>query len=175
MLFKINVLPIIRGHLSTLTDAAGRPLSSDYVFFFGYPIGCGLWLFIFAGTIDKDILAIMASGLSIFGGLLFNVLLLVCDVLAREQQHKIDPIKIELIRQLNWNVSYAILLALTTLIFLFLQLFTYPAVLINGILSAAAYSCLIQFILTLLMILKRVHTYVTGELMKEADAETGQT
>jgi hypothetical protein len=168
MIGKINVSQIITDHVCTLTDQNTKKTSkSDCVLFFGLPILIAAVLVGLKLVFGKAISGVLITSLAIFAGLLFNLLLLIFDIAnkPRPAQAPLSPIKIQLLREIYNNIAYAILIALLTIV---LSLIHFGLVALNLKPEAYAtafsiYACTGNFVLTLLMVLKRMHKLLREE------------
>ncbi len=87
MIDKINISRIVKDHLATLKDyATGRYRLSDFVLFFGVPLIVAGLLTYFRGIMSEGTALILATSLSLFAALLFNLLLLVYDNVRKEER-----------------------------------------------------------------------------------------
>lgn len=167
---KINIFRIIRDHLSTLRNyQTKRQRPGDILLFFVLPgILCAALMY-FDRRIGSSARTILSTGLAIFAGLLFNLLLLVADVAVRVESddkrssHRLARIELVVLYELQANVAFAILLSLLALVSLIsLELFeTWEQ---RWILEAPIYYFSIVLFLTLLMVLKRAHAIMTKEV-----------
>jgi hypothetical protein len=168
---KINVTAIIRDHYATLVESGGqagespRASAADYGLFLGLPvIGTGLLIFFCVRLSDTAVIA-MITALSIFGGLLFNLLVLIAGLADRKEPATGAADPRPLLREVYANIAYALLVSLVTLI----PLCVYAIV--SGptarlVATALAYALIGHFLLTLLMILKRMHALLTDALRR---------
>jgi len=167
MLSKIDTTKIIRDHIATLRDdATGKGMLSDYVLFFGTPLIPAIVLtFPIRLVLDLGAITVLVTSLSIFAALLFNLLLLIYDVVTKEERQIEDAphSKAEFLRQIYSNVSFSILVSIMAVIVLLLSYFVSLESNFRLFLNAAAIYLLALFLLTLLMVLKRVHILLSKE------------
>ena len=84
MLNKINVLPIIKDHLNTLRDNRTQKVSiTDLFMFFAVPAVAAAALVWRDFSVDSDVRNVIGLSMAVFVGLLFNVLLVIYDVVSR--------------------------------------------------------------------------------------------
>ncbi len=170
---KLNVLKIISDHVNTLRNFdTGRYSPVDFSTFFVLPaLLSGILLWVFKIGLSPDIVNVLITSLSIFAALLFNLLLLIYDIV-RDPQKITDPsgIKGKYLRQIYANVSFCILISLIGVIVLLLAFFDLRGVSIGTVVSPITvlitfivYYLGALFILTLLMVLKRVHILLSKE------------
>lgn len=152
---KINIICIISDHIDTLVDeGSGSVSKTDYITFFAVPLACGIGGYFLSVPIDKDIAAGAISALSIFAGLLINVLVLIYTIKSGNSHDEKTAIEVKFLRQIFANLSFAILIAVATTIVLVLI----PAAQsFAKILTSVAVAFSANFVLTLLMALKRLH------------------
>jgi hypothetical protein len=160
---KINIIPIVLGHIRTLrNNATGKVSAADVCLFFGLPLlfaGFGLhskW------TLSVGALNSVLAAFSIFAGLLFNLLVLVYTFSTdTAQPNALAKVRGTVIRELHDNISYAVLIAILIVI---VALTTIARLEVVQAKSAGPYASFIvfyftvNFAFTLLMILKRIHT-----------------
>lgn len=160
---KINVLSIVGRHLRSLSDGRGRLLWTDLVTFYGFPLVAGALFYIFGWCISREALGLSITVFSVFAALLLSVQVTLYSVSLRPLSEPSDPKKISafkeqkssrdaLIRELNDNISYAILLSV---IFITLLLICYIGEWFDMLASAGIIALYVHFFLTLLMIVKR--------------------
>lgn len=172
MLAKINFLQIIRDHLLTLRQYQGdEKLSRGDIFLFfalpgflaiGFYWGLGL-------SLDSDLVSILITSLSIFAALLFNLLILVYDIITRRKNSPQQPSKrvMQFLREIYANVSYSILVSVLAVVVLLGGLFKSLPDWVISCINILSYYLVTHFVLTLLMILKRVHVLLAVDIGKE--------
>jgi hypothetical protein len=176
MIDKINIKKIVRKHFATFQDErTGKKDVLDYIFFIFLPLLISVIFAIKFQNINS-LANILIISLSIFTGLLFNLLLLTYDLVKRNDNKIIglrkeelktkedDDLKIKgrLLKQIFNNISYSILISLFAVLILFLSLL-WDNYYYNVILSFAIYFLTINFFLTMLMVLKRTHNLLSSE------------
>lgn len=160
ILNKVNVFNVVKKHLKTLKNTnTGKSDFDDYLTFLIIPLviaGILLWR---NSLIEPNLVSIIITALSIFVGLFFNVIILIFDMTRRD---KVKEIKIEILRQLQANISYVILLSLITIIVILFTYFenTIVSIIANGI----SYFLLIHLIMTILMVIKRTFRLLEEEI-----------
>lgn len=161
---KANILPLIRDHLRTMTDArTGKLLWWDLVLFYGVPVALTLPCIKFHWTIS-GVDNILAS-LALMAGLLFNLLILLFDtaVRIRDDKSEFAQHRRHLIGEMQANVSYA--LAVSILASTILGATSLAGVSKVGLpLSAISIFLLSHFVLLLALILRRVRAIFLHEL-----------
>ncbi|MEZ4713139.1 MAG: hypothetical protein R3A44_38475 [Caldilineaceae bacterium] len=168
MLTKLNIWSIISDHFQTLKKYKGKGYSkSDILAFYGLPILVAS-LLIFWFSVSDEVANALITSLSVFAGLLLNLLLLVFDTL-RKEEAKEDKVRQQVLKETYSNISYAILISLLCIILLVGFAIwdggfsgTWVTVL-KIVASWIVYFLTINFLLTLLMILKRVHILMSLE------------
>jgi len=166
---KINVGTIVAGHLATLRDYGTQRRSAVDVFvFFIVPVvlaGLTVWSGVHVRATAVN--ALLAA-FSIFVGLLFNVLIMVLTFLQTTQGSPDDRslvIRKQLLREITANLSFAILVALMLVAVAIISLVRTEND--NDPIHAPEAFVLIAgsatFVLTLLMILRRMYALLLNE------------
>jgi len=168
MIGKIDVRQIIKDHVRTLTDENTKRTSrGDCILFFGLPILAAVALIAPKLIFGKTMGTVLITALAIFAGLLFNLLLLIFDIgnKPRPKEEKLSPIKIRFLREIYSNIAYAILTALVTIVLLLIHigLVALQFTLVMYVTAFLVYILTGNFVLTLLMVLKRVHKLLAEE------------
>ena len=165
MLKKINISQIIRNHFATLQNANTKKAEfDDYLTFFIIPVAVSSTLLYFKFYLKTDAINIIISTLSILVGLLFNVVVLIFDIIKRD---KSNQIKNTVLRQILSNIAYTILLSIVAII---MTLFTYIDNYVTQIIfNAIVYFLLTNFVMTVLMILKRMFHLFHKEIEDEIE------
>lgn len=172
---KINIFDIIEAHISTLKnynkvleynkdpDNKNRFYvynKWDFVIFFVLPLILGIFFVYFDLLPIKEILTVLVTSLSVFTALLFNLLLLAFDIMRKPTTNPTRKIFLE---EIYANVSFCILIAITTISMSVLSIIFLGNCIIYHILSFFVYYFSILFILTLLMVLKRIYALISTE------------
>lgn len=165
MLSKVNVVDILTDHLDTLRrygdEDEGVP-RGDLVLFVGVPVAVSAAM-LFAGlVVSKGVVSVLFTGIAVFAGLLFNLLLLSHTIIRQTVENPRWNEEVALIREIYANVSYSILISILILGVLLLRFISNNAVHVY-IVSAITYVLVVNFLLTLLMVLKRIHTILKCE------------
>lgn len=179
---KINVIGIVAGHLQTLKAVGNNKLSyQDFFTFFFLPAlaaAFGCW---FDFKLSDELTSLLVNFGAIFTALLLSVLVLVYDQGAKLQEKvengiagPIIKVKQALLEELYFNICYSIVLSIT-LVFLCLvekvsRGHLQPLVVkiwqldINfdvWLFSPLVVFLTLHLLLTILMIVKRMHTLLT--------------
>lgn len=167
MLEKINIICIIKDHVNTLkNDNSNKADFKDYLLFLMIPIWVPFLLIgVFNLYMSKDFINILITILSIFVGLLLNVMVVIFDIIKKYEKDA----KFRLIKESYSNISFAILLSIVTIIPLVICYTENPknSVLIKVLLIASnglSYYLLTLFFITLLMIVRRIHIILSDEI-----------
>lgn len=166
MLDKINVSKIVLDHVSTLTDySTGEYRAADFLLFFGMPVAIAGLLVYFYGNLRPNLITIVATSLSIFAALLFNLLLLVYDAMGKSEGliGVANGLRRRFLREVFSNISFAILVAIGAIISVLTLVLVSGTALASYVFSAVIYYLVTLFLLTLLMLLKRVHVLLHYE------------
>jgi len=182
---KLSPVLIIRGQVETLRDAnTDKIRSTDIVSFYVIPIAVSAVIVIgFRCPLDGNTLNIIATSLSIFGALLFNLLMLLIDRARRVKEtpdHSDEAAKRNvLIREMYMNISYSVLVCVTSVAVVVakvLLMARFPeseftkkgepvAVLFAFRFCDLIILCLvIHFLAVMLMVLKRTHLLFKQEM-----------
>ena len=164
---KINVSQIIADHFHTLRDITAEKTSVwDVLLFFGLPFLAAVLILFGLGThIDRAASNILITSLSVFSGLLLNLLLLIYDLVAREEQeagaNQKPGHRVLLLREIFANISYSILVSVFCVAILLIAYLDIGTGFFLKFFSFSVYFLVIQFLLTMFMVLKRVHVLLS--------------
>ncbi len=159
---KINILSVVCSHLDTLKGKNGGFFWDGVVFYFA-PLAVGAFTAYMRWEVPEKALELSISVFSIFAALLLSVQVAMYSVSLRDLSPPEDVKKIKhfedlkavrnnLIKELNSNISYLILLSVVTVTSTLL-LFFLKSPRIYG--SSVAIFLYLHFFLTLLMVIKR--------------------
>lgn len=178
MIEKINPYSIALEHILTLkSNKTGNFSLSNIVLFFIFPLFLALPIAIrFKPT--ESLVDILVTSLSVFAALLFNLLLLTLDAIKKAKEtistlkKAEEPIQsnervLLLMKQTYFNISYAVLISLisiTIILSAYILELEFGS-LIQQVFWTINYFLIINFILTMAMILKRMHIILI-EMMK---------
>jgi hypothetical protein len=157
---KINVSKIVKNHLATLVnDNSRKPDFGDWLTFLIIPIIFASLLVGFGILLSDRANNIVITTLSILVGLLFNVIVIIFDIIKRDNSQKL---KNELLTQLLTNISYTIFISLVIIGLTVLTFFDncYLMIVSNWL----VFFFLFHFFLTVLMVLKRVYILFLNEM-----------
>ena len=168
MFAKISVFRIIQDHLSTLrvyrgSNAEKSPVSRGDIFlFYVVPIFIAA-TFYFLGnlTLNSEVISILITSLSVFAALLFNLLILIYDIITKREHSKR---MMEFLKEIYANVSYSVLVSVLSVVLLLGGLFHISAEWAVAGINLASFYLVTHFILTLFMILKRTHALLAAEM-----------
>jgi hypothetical protein len=167
MLDKIDVRDILKDHCRTMVlYDSGKTSIEDILLFFCLPIlisVAALWLGI---LLTDPAVNVLITAISILGGLLFNLLVLIYTVAERFAPPTGKKDAQQFLREVYSNIAYAILMCILCLIPL-IGLVINERPHIELILNAIAIALCVHLTLTLLMILKRLHTLLSLELKRQ--------
>lgn len=166
---KIDVLPIVRDQWKTMVDSrTGKSSWYDFVIFYGLPLVLVLPAIKYRWAIGK--LDVALAALALMTGLLFNLQVLLFDVIVRIGEGSGGSVnhRRELVRQVQVNVTYALLVALVaTGLLTWLALAGVGSVSLPW--SAILIFLLAHFGLLLVMILRRVRAAFLREVKARRD------
>ncbi|WP_234567499.1 hypothetical protein [Rhodohalobacter sp. 614A] len=188
---KVNIKGILKAHISTLYDAKSAKVDDDekkldpwdVFWFFIFPGVVVTFLFLFIDLKHDKIINAISISLSIFVGLLLNLLVLISAQLKKETRESLkqkNPSitdkdlelqlkKNYLIKELYSNISYSIIIAVLSLVVVFIG-YILSEIYIPGISIKASlipnflvYYLYLNLLLTLFMILKRTYLILESE------------
>lgn len=178
---KINIRGILSGHIDTLKDATtGKKSIIDLCVFFGLPLLSATIFLLCESNLSKEIASLLVNFGSIFTALLLSVLVLVYDqsnkLKEKNSQDILFSVRKDLLDELYYNISYAVIVSIVLVLsclihtILFDKTSTFNIGKINYQLSinygVYIFTPLIVFlttnvILTIIMVVKRMHTLLT--------------
>lgn len=176
MISKINISKVLSDHFNTFRDIDDDSIQwLDLAFFFGLPLAIAVaavfWL---KFTLSREILNTLIASFSVVVALLFNLLLLVYDIICKNDTASIEhKLKRKFLKEIYSNISYSIFISIIAVFLMVGFFFILPATNTQSVLpvtklekglSVASVGLLINFSLTLLMILKRVHILLSKEM-----------
>lgn len=181
---KLNIIGILAGHYGTLSGINKKTLPADKLCFFGIPLFIAFLGVAFQLSLKESQISLLVNFGAIFTALLLSVLVLVYDQenksraikSALESSGKAVPpgygVRIELLRELYLNLSYSILIALLLIAVCFLGSLIGDIKIYKpwGItLSVISFTPIALFLvtnlmLTIVMVVKRLHVLLTTEI-----------
>jgi hypothetical protein len=177
---KIDFRAVVRDHYATLVDEnSGKVSGPDFVLFYLVPIAVASTLIAFHLILGKSMGNVLITALAVFAGLLFNLLLLIFDIAnkPRTEEQRLTDLKIRYLKEIYSNIAYSILISLLTItvVLVHLLFFTLRIESASYLTAFAIYALSGNFVLTLLMVLKRIHILLATEFKevkpKEVKAE----
>jgi hypothetical protein len=168
MIGKIDVRQIVADHFATLVDENTKQRSGlDFNLFVTVPILVASALLFFDLILGKSISNVLITALAVFAGLLFNLLLLIFDIAnkPRPEGERLNALKLRFLKEIYSNIAYAILIALLTIVILLIHFLFLSLNNRAGQVFAAftVYILSVNFVLTLFMVLKRIHILLATE------------
>jgi hypothetical protein len=165
---KINITQILLDHLATLKNESTGQLSVlDIGIFFGLPTVLAILYYVFGGIFSESATSLIVTGMSIFAGLMINVLVLIYTVAlnTRTADETLEEAFVErrFLREIFANISFSITTSVLIVVVVSFSFFA-PAK-AQGLLSAVAVFLLVNFLLTLMMTLKRLHILLTKRFL----------
>ncbi len=157
---KVHIWTIVSNHLKTLKNSnSGKSEFDDYLTFLVLPIFGASLLMYFNIKLSAGATNIIITTLSILVGLLFNVIVIIFDIIKRDSTKRL---KNELLNQLLTNISYSIILSIFIIV---ITLLTF----IDNCFSKIIFYWIVYFLLgnyflTVLMIIKRMYSLFINEL-----------
>nr|WP_314095178.1 hypothetical protein [uncultured Shinella sp.] len=160
MTSKIDLRAIVHDHFATFKDeATGKNSILDFVVMVGLPVVVAIGSAIAGFHVPDEHVGTLISAFAIFGGLLFNVLVLIYSFSSGAETP--DVIREKLVQQSFANISFAVMTSLLAVMLLVLLLFV--GGLGQSIVESIIYFVGLNFILTMLMVLKRMHILLRGK------------
>jgi hypothetical protein len=160
MFNKINICQIITNHIATLRNENTKRLGfDDFLTFLLIPLIITIALILFKVYLSDSAITIIITTLSILVGLLFNVIVIIFDIIKRDGTKKL---KNRILHELLTNISFSIILSIVIIIFTLVTYFTNKYV--KLISTGLVYFFLCFYIFTVLMILKRMYVLFINEL-----------
>jgi hypothetical protein len=164
---KINVSDIIFRHFKTLINANTRKTDNEDVFLFiVLPLIVAICLGLLKLTVSKEVANTLITILSIFVGLLINVIVLLFDIVKRDEE--VNKIKNVVLRETLINISYTILISLVTILVALFSFIDYWY--IKQIFSVIIYFLMTHIGVTLLMVIKRMYLLFLNEITEEKNS-----
>jgi len=190
---RINFAKIIKNHIGTFYNYGELKINGnktthygDWVTFLFIPIILSISLYKLEVRFTETYIDLIITSLSIFIGLLFSLLALVFELATKEKENrkarqndKKTEAKYKLTKELFINIAFSIVLSLISIIVLFLtrlkpsnlisllkENFLYYDILkltFVGLTNIIGFFLIIEFILTLMMILKRFFVIFLNE------------
>jgi hypothetical protein len=170
---KINVWDILVAHVSTLTDySTDKPDWSARLLFFGFPLVVACACVYFSWGLYLDALNALIAAFAIFAGLLLNLLLLIYTFSNSQAPVDLAKLRTQFTRELHANISFSVLESIAIVLVAFVAVvqlkvrdprnesFLHTGPIVTSLLIYLTSS----FVLTLLMILKRIHEVLRIEL-----------
>jgi hypothetical protein len=162
---------IIVAYINTLKSYDSDRYSKRYIaIFLAVPLISGGVLSYFF-CLSKDLINILVASLSIFAALLFNLLLLVYSIVEKAKaKEPFAELKTRFLKEIYADISFSILVSVSTVSLLFAAFFVTDKRSPLIIFSFCIYSLTLNFILTLFMILQRIHILLSKEFEKPNEA-----
>ncbi|MEO3682295.1 hypothetical protein ABHN84_08290 [Shewanella vesiculosa] len=181
---KINIIGIVSGHLSTLKNTTTKKISFvDLFTFYIIPTIAAAIALYFGFTQSNDLSSLLVNFGAIFTALLLSVLVLVYDQgtkisekIEKNGSSLVLSLKEQLLNELYFNICYSIVISIS-LVFLCLiekiihdwsydiscQFFTFSFTPDKWIISPIIIFLTVNLMLTILMIVKRMHVLLTAK------------
>lgn len=170
---KINPFRIISDHFRTLKEHGSTSMGiGDAFIFFLVPIilaGIGLWRQI---NFKAETVNVIVTAFSVFAALLFNLLMLIYGLVQRKDDSSESRLRAAFLKEIYSNISFTVFVSLLIIVVAIVAMtFSTPERLPTGTGPTAVgllYTVILvflmsHFLLTLLMVLKRVHILLSKE------------
>jgi hypothetical protein len=175
---KIDVWPIVARHFETLRDhGTGKRNPTDIFVFFGVPLVTSGAVVYYHITLTADALNAVLASFSIFAGLLLNLLLLVYTRAGEEVKADMFASNIKrFVRQLSENIEFAVLVSVFVVICALIAIVSLrdePNVKphTGPVVTTILVYLTSNFLLTLLMVLKRIHAMLVEKLDRTSSSQ----
>jgi F0F1-type ATP synthase assembly protein I len=181
---KINVVRIIADHVATFKDYGQTKTSSwDVFLFFVFPLIVGFILILLGVRLSANLVSLFITVFSVFAGLLFNLQILMFDIVGKASNIKSLPPslqtsrsihrRIDALEHVSRNISFEILLSLISVILLPVSTLFLDKI-STIVFSFLVFYLVILFTLTLLMVLKRIHGLLSDEIATQRRSADNQ-
>jgi len=162
MFTLINILPIIKRHFQTLNEDTS-PLVLVILYFL-LPVILSSILVYKGITLNEDLIKVLITAFSIFIGFILNVILIIFDIIKKNNKNR-KKVHEDLIEHLYYNSLYAVTISTILIILLIFMYLLYSRLDMYCIcaLSAISYFILMNFLITLLQITKRIFVLLENE------------
>jgi len=172
MISKLNIMTIVKDHISTL-EAKNGDKWKDIVVFYAFPLILGLLFLYFKIKLSDSSVETLITAGTLFAGLLLSLLVLVFDQ-RNKLSGKQDDASVKIrtaLYELFSNISYAVLISITLIIASFVQQIVCqdhpsntPITIKISIANAILAFLSSHLLLTVLMILKRINLAITADV-----------
>lgn len=171
---KIDIRRIVTGHVASMRNFATDKLSvSDLALFFGMPLVAAAVAVYLGWGFYVDALNALLAAFAIFAGLLLNLLLLIYTFSTNASYPTtLAKTRSRFVKELHDNIAFAVLVS----VLIVMAAFVGVAELkmkdpqnpghTGSLLSFVLVFLTANFVLTLLMILKRIHVLLSNEIDK---------
>lgn len=165
---KIDVSALVRAHYATLVnEREGRVLRQDRLLFYAFPLISGT-ASAFLVDLNTPALQTTVTALSIFSGLLLNMLVVMFNMAKEPERYKYPRDQGRLVQESQANIAYCIIVGVGLIVLSVLLLVTDGSVgeednsvatglyWLDVVLRAVLFTGLIHFVLSLVLVVKRV-------------------
>lgn len=160
---KLDARDIVADHFGTLVDyRTGESSTLDVLVFFGVPAVGALAMLWCGMRLNQGQTTVLITALSIFAALLFNLLLLTHSIITDAEVGEDTTRRPRRLREIYSNISYSILVAVLAVALLLLNVL-FEVVWVSVSTSGLVYFLVANFLLTLFLILKRIHLMLREE------------
>lgn len=184
MLNRINAFGIATDHANTLRDPDTRRFSiADVVLHLLIPAGAGICVAVLRMELTSDGVSLLVTALSVFVGLLFNLLVLATGLRIAEPTSYIYASSRQLSREILVNIEFAIAIAFLAIVCLLPATLAAPQTVLSEdnrqllwrAMSGIATADVFSFVITLLMVLKRMHIVLMQHFDRSTEVTLGRT
>jgi uncharacterized protein YacL len=171
MFDKVNVSKIIQSHVDTLkNDNTNKAGADDWLTFLVLPAAvAGILVWLQVG-LNERATNIIITTLAILVGLLFNVIVLLFDLVTKNGKRSL---KNRILKEVLANITFSVLLAIVAILLTLLT--SLPNPIVVCVVEFCLYFLLGQFLLTCLMVLKRIYVLFRNEIDELERSESNET
>jgi hypothetical protein len=163
MIEKLDISDIVGDHYKSFRSyRTGKQQKRDYATFLGGPVVIALLSAYFNVLLNSTAIGVLITAVAILGGLLFNLLILIHTLKNSGKEYVSKGDTVRFFGEIYANISYSILIALFTLLPLAILVVVNNERLTLAINAIAIFLCL-HLLLTLFMVLKRIHSLLRIE------------
>jgi hypothetical protein len=172
---KIDITRIVVAQVRTMRDNSTQKYSfPDLLLFYGLPVLLGAGGSYYGWKFNADVLNALLAAFSIFAGLLLNLLILVYTFSSQaEHPAALTKNRLTLIKELHDNIAYSILVSIVLVVVAmitvaYLKMHEKPpdAAFTGRWVTGTVIFLTMNFVLTLLMILKRIYIMLNQTIDK---------
>ena len=178
ILNKIDIRPILRGHFSTLRNNAylsPKLFWQDGLVFFATPAALAVCVLMIGFHFRVDAVNGFLNVFSVLTGLLLNLLVLVLSMSTTKAPIQADPrMRSRLVGEIFSNVCFSVLVSISVVcvaLFALSYMRSNPGATTGPIATFFLVALTTNFVLTLLMVLKRMYILISKEIESDSSSQ----